>query len=380
MYLFAAPVTDQVAHNYRDIIKNPMDLQTMSERAHIGNYRNYAWVREAFELMVYNALVFNQPQTKYWNEAQRFYLVCKKKIFVKEGKGAPPSKYKDMVKERFDLAEKMAQAEIDRVKADKTAEKKDLVAGDQVLSVKLSPLVKPRDPPSCVTTTVVRISPLDAFYSAWLECCFSCGSSGALDTMLFCVDCGECYHSFCATAPIHSMNNAAVDGWRCPNCKLCEITGEVTDDETKLLYCEMCDRAFSIDLISPPLEQAPSGLWICGQCVDCTKCKNVCDDGKVSRKYWSRDSSLCLPCGGCDGLQLTFLKEGKCSICKKISRSTDGLTQCNTCNSFIHPECDDTISIVKMLESGINEEGTTKVGIVQLKDLYTIFVSELKLT
>jgi Transcription factor involved in chromatin remodeling, contains bromodomain len=345
MYLFAEPVTDQIAHNYSDVIKNPMDLRTMSERALSGCYRNYSWLREAFELMVYNALLFNPAHSKYWNEAKRFYFECKKKVFSTEGKGVPPSKYKMMIKERFELAEKIIQAEKDRIKADVTAKKKDLVAGDQVMTVELSPLVPPPDPPSCVPTTVVRMTPFDAFYWSWLECCFCCGSSGALDTMLFCVDCGEAYHSFCASAPIHSMNVAAVEGWRCPNCKVCEITGEVTSDELKLLYCEMCDRAFSIDSIDPPLSKVPSGLWICGQCVDCKKCNNSCDKGNVSRKYWSRHPSLCLPCGGCDGLDILKLKNAKCSVCNKRSRSLEGLAQCSRCKSFIHNDCDKNTSL-----------------------------------
>mmetsp|Transcript_12377 Transcript_12377/g.23194 ORF Transcript_12377/g.23194 Transcript_12377/m.23194 type:complete len:2389 (-) Transcript_12377:1254-8420(-) len=352
MYLFAEPVTDQIAHNYSDVIKNPMDLRTMSERAISGCYRNYSWLREAFELMVYNALLFNPAHSKYWNEAKRYYLACKKKVFSTEGKGAPASKYKMMIKERFDLAEKIIQAEKDRIKADETAEKKDLVAGDQVLTVDLSTLVPPPDPPSCIPTTVVRMTPFDAFYCTWLECCFSCGSSGALDTMLFCVDCGEAYHSFCASAPIHSMNSAAVEGWRCPNCKVCEITGEVTTDELKLLYCEMCDRAFSIDSIDPPLTKVPSGLWICGQCVDCKKCNNSCDAGNVSRKYWSRHPSLCLPCGGCDGLNLPTLKDAKCSVCKKYSRSVEGLAKCSKCKSFIHSHCDSNSSNNNMQNNG----------------------------
>jgi len=359
MYLFSEPVTDQMAHNYSDVIKNPMDLRTISERALIGNYKSYAWLRGSFELMVYNALLFNPAFSQFWKEAKRFYFACKKEIFAKEGKGAPASKYKEMIKERFELAEKMVQAEKDRVKTDKTAEKKDLVAGDQVLSFELGPLVIPADPPSCVATSVVRMTPMDAFYSTWLECCFSCGSSGALDTMLYCVDCGEAYHSFCASAPIHSMNDASVEGWRCPNCKLCEISGEVTSDELKLIYCEMCDRAFTIDLISPPLEKAPTGIWICGQCVDCTKCKNTSDDGEVSRRYWSRNPNRCFPCGGCDGLGISGLKEAKCTSCKKVSRDIDGLPQCTSCDAYIHKECDKTLEKENSLEG--KEEGDTKV-------------------
>ena len=59
MGAFAVPVTDKVAPNYHDVIQNPMDLQTMQERAECEEYLNYAWVREAFELIVLNALTFN---------------------------------------------------------------------------------------------------------------------------------------------------------------------------------------------------------------------------------------------------------------------------------------------------------------------------------
>jgi uncharacterized Zn ribbon protein len=58
--LFAMPVSEKVAPNYRDVITKPMDLQTMLEIAEEGDYLNYAWVREMFELMVFNALTFNR--------------------------------------------------------------------------------------------------------------------------------------------------------------------------------------------------------------------------------------------------------------------------------------------------------------------------------
>ncbi|KAI2513385.1 SET domain-containing protein [Fragilaria crotonensis] len=56
MLLFAIPVTEDVAPTYHDIIKKPMDLQTIAKKASEGHYWNYAWVREDFELMVLNAL------------------------------------------------------------------------------------------------------------------------------------------------------------------------------------------------------------------------------------------------------------------------------------------------------------------------------------
>jgi hypothetical protein len=59
-------VTDKVAPNYRDVIKNPMDLQTMLEKVESEDYLNYAWVREQFEVMVLNALTFNLHVSKVY--------------------------------------------------------------------------------------------------------------------------------------------------------------------------------------------------------------------------------------------------------------------------------------------------------------------------
>ena len=58
--LFAKPVSDRIVPNYYDMIKEPMDLQTMLKKAEKDEYLNYAWVREMFELMVLNALTFNR--------------------------------------------------------------------------------------------------------------------------------------------------------------------------------------------------------------------------------------------------------------------------------------------------------------------------------
>jgi hypothetical protein len=58
--LFAEPVTERVAPTYYDVVKTPMDLQTMLEKADSDEYLNYAWTRELLELMVLNALTFNR--------------------------------------------------------------------------------------------------------------------------------------------------------------------------------------------------------------------------------------------------------------------------------------------------------------------------------
>jgi hypothetical protein len=341
LFLFAVPVTEEMAPTYADVIKNPMDLRTMGLRAERDEYLNYAWIREDFELMVLNALTFNRIHTKFWDEAKRYYGACLKKIFSKIGKGAPPGRFAKEVENAFHKAEDAKRLEAERVQEDDTTEKKDLVAGSDVGTLTLPPLAKPLDQPSCLPYVEVALKPVDAYFASWMECCFSCGSSGATDTMLFCVDCGECYHSFCANAPIHSMDISSVSGWRCPNCKICEISGEVPQDETRMIYCEMCDRAFSLDLIDPRLEEAPEGLWICGQCIDCKSCSNTSNVGRANLKHWSSDPEKCYRCGGCKVLFAAEASVPTCQVCLKYWRNDDAdLVTCSTCNAKVHEKCD----------------------------------------
>lgn len=337
MSLFAVPVTPEMAPTYHDIIKKPMDLETMTRKSKAQEHFNYAWIREDFELMVLNALTFNRFHSTYWNEAKRYYHECMKNVFIPMGKGAPPGLYKDLVDECFKQADRHKKMEEERVQQDKTTEKKDLVAGAQVATITLPSLRDPPDQPSCLPFTEVKLKPLEAHFASWMECCFTCGSSGAADTMLFCVDCGEAFHAFCVNAPILSMETSSVSGWRCPNCKICELSGEVPHDELKMLFCEMCDRAFSLDLIDPPLNSAPSGLWICGQCVDCKECG---DPAEASIRYWSLDPHKCYQCGGCQGVEPSN-QTARCGICSEMCRNDDtGTATCKSCKVKVHVRCD----------------------------------------
>eukprot|EP00980_Cylindrotheca_fusiformis_P028446 scaffold22599_cov139-Cylindrotheca_fusiformis.AAC.37 len=340
MFLFAEPVSEKVAPNYLDVIKQPMDLQTMFVRAQGESYKNYAWVREMFELMVLNALTFNRPHTAFWKEAKRFHKACLDNVFKTIGRAAPPGPYAKRIQENFDSAKEAKKLEENRVQEDKSTEKKDLVAGAKVATVNLPSLrEKPVDVGSCVQYVEAKIKPTDAYFGSWMDACYTCGSSGAADTMLFCVDCGEAFHSFCANAPIHSMELSSAAGWRCPNCKICEISGETPEDEQKMLFCEMCDRGFSLDLLDPPLRFAPPGLWVCGQCVDCHKCQNTLEPHGASLKHWSRDPNLCYRCGGCDGL--VDRKTRKCPVCCTVWRDDDDdLAQCAGCEVKVHARCD----------------------------------------
>jgi hypothetical protein len=291
--------------------------------------------------MVYNALTFNRPFTKFWNEARRFHDSCITNIFNVLGKAAPPSTNEKLINSCISKAFSAVQAEIDREQTDATAEKKDALAGAQVVTVNIGPLSAPVDPKSCIYFTENRISPIDAFFLCWMECCFICGSSGAMDTLLHCVDCCEAFHSFCCNAPIQSMTAVSLLSWRCPNCKVCEISGIVPIDDSKLLMCEMCDRALSVDLINPTLSGAPKGLWICGFCVDCKYCDNL--SGDVDRTMWSMLPDMCYRCGGAaGGGDDGILDVYKCSVCDMFSLPTDtDLLKCSHCKKYIHKICAD---------------------------------------
>jgi hypothetical protein len=357
--LFAVPVSEKLAPNYRDIIKNPMDLFTMLERAESEEYQNYAWVRDMFELMVLNALTFNRMYTRVWIEVKRFYEDCLKSIFVKMGKAAPPGKCCKDIEKNFVKAEVLRKQEEDRVQIDEAVEKKDLVAGLMATTITLPKLRdSPPDEKSCVPFREVKMQSVDAFYCSWMDCCYTCGSSGASDTMLFCVDCGEAFHSFCANAPVHSMEASSVAGWRCPNCKICEISGDVPADETKMLFCEMCDRAFTLDLLDPPLKSAPSGLWICGQCVECKCCNQALDPRGASLTHWSRQPEVCFRCGGCDGLLDESYQCMSCKVCEKLLRSDDEhIIRCVDCGAHVHASCE-----VRALQAEAQTEALKKLA------------------
>lgn len=262
-------------------------------------------------------------------------------VFEKIGKAAKKTKYTDEIYKCFDAAVEAIKSEHDRVQVDETIEKKDLVAGsDVVVSFSLPDLRdKPPDVSSCIPCAEVQLKKVDAFFCSWMDSCFTCGSSGAPDTFLFCVDCGEAFHSFCVSAPVRCMDADSVGAWRCPNCKICEISGDVPADETRMIYCEMCDRAFSLDLLDPPLPTVPEGLWICGLCVDCKVCGNTAETQGSSAKFWSQDPLKCFRCGGCTCLMGEDM--AKCQVCQKLLRNGDSDFQgCRMCGALVHHACD----------------------------------------
>jgi hypothetical protein len=78
--MFLEPVTVEMAPEYFDVVKEPMDLSTMKKKARRGIYASSNQLfRIDFDLMVLNAVVFNPERTRLWKEVHAstfFVLYC----------------------------------------------------------------------------------------------------------------------------------------------------------------------------------------------------------------------------------------------------------------------------------------------------------------
>ncbi len=71
--MFAAPVTEDQAPGYFDVVSLPMDLRTMRDKAAHLEYQSFQHLRDDFELMCRNAVVFNPAHTRLWQLALSFF-------------------------------------------------------------------------------------------------------------------------------------------------------------------------------------------------------------------------------------------------------------------------------------------------------------------
>nr|GMD88638.1 PHD finger protein EHD3 isoform X1 [Ipomoea batatas] len=79
-----------------------------------------------------------------------------------------------------------------------------------------------------------------------------------------------CGHNFCLHKFYHERClsrkelNSYCPRWYCPSC-LCRIC--LTDrDDTQIVLCDGCDRAYHIYCLQPPRTSIPKGKWFCGKC------------------------------------------------------------------------------------------------------------------
>ena len=90
----------------------------------------------------------------------------------------------------------------------------------------------------------------------------------AKQVLLECSACGIYRHPVCMNG-FHSVNmvtKSLTYPWQCEDCKLCTICKVDADDldvdgeeDITLLMCDLCDRGYHLNCLSPKLDEAPDG-------------------------------------------------------------------------------------------------------------------------
>ncbi len=442
--VFALPVTSNVAPGYSKVIKVPMDLCTIERKMARGAYCTMQAMRSDVELMVLNALTYNPRGSSVYDFVLSFFSSCEKAFDAIEIKTIL-SPHGVVIRDNHMCTTKASAAAAPPAAAAAPPPPTAAVAlNAKAGAMTSSDEKKPQQPTpptpieeknnniNSIITTPFKNDPADtkldheianlctlapipdppvlpgfqgptlwlikaeAFYLSWIDLCFSCGSAGSSQHMLFCRDCGESFHDWCVLAPGGSMDAEARARWRCNNCKICSICYEAKpNDDGVLIYCEVCDRAYHTDCLQPPLLRVPEGRWVCGRCVKCTDCSIP-----LTFREWSVTHEACLFClrhclrvhSSQEGVvwkrrqRLIYIlqsKQGREAIMSEASawkiKSSENLANdqcpvctghwgsgshnnhhsqkptalCECCGLYVHPQCDpDASKLCDMISSG----------------------------
>ena len=69
--LFLEPVDRAAVPDYYDVVKNPMNWATISDKVHEGKYQSIDDFAADINLVTDNAMLYNKPQTNFWQTASR---------------------------------------------------------------------------------------------------------------------------------------------------------------------------------------------------------------------------------------------------------------------------------------------------------------------
>ncbi|XP_030388198.1 uncharacterized protein LOC115634529 isoform X2 [Scaptodrosophila lebanonensis] len=109
-------------------------------------------------------------------------------------------------------------------------------------------------------------------YSNSLQNCQFCTSGENEDKLLLCDGCDKGYHTYCFKP---KMDNIPDGDWYCYECvnkatneRKCIVCGGHRPSPVgKMIYCDLCPRAYHADCYIPPLLKVPRGKWYCHGCV-----------------------------------------------------------------------------------------------------------------
>ncbi|XP_062535257.1 bromodomain adjacent to zinc finger domain protein 2B-like isoform X2 [Armigeres subalbatus] len=102
--------------------------------------------------------------------------------------------------------------------------------------------------------------------------CQFCQSGEQEDKLLLCDGCDRGYHTYCFKP---RMDKIPDGDWYCFECKnkatgdrKCIVCGGLRPPPLgKMVYCELCPRAYHQDCYIPPLLKYPRGKWYCQNCI-----------------------------------------------------------------------------------------------------------------
>jgi hypothetical protein len=368
-----------------------------------GLYKSLQPLRQDFELMCLNAIMFNTNGDEYWREARRFFEEVQRVFKLQKRKtqlsaygaelvqavnayeveveaariakmkkrkatsgtenaaaaeGEPsyvPSKRsrvgtteeavvdtgsptgwsegfseppQDIIQEGV-AQSSVASASVSGVSPPAPAPEPDFELDEQIYVP--SALVPSPDPVSYLPCSVVSQCMEEAYLLMCHDCCLVCGCSGRYELMLFCIDCGEGVHTFCAEAPLSTMPEEARVGWRCMNCKICQCcrTNVENDSVGKMLYCEACDLAFHSQCLTPAVSSTPDGSWFCPGCVKCAACPLLAPSGRA-QPCWGFDLAMCFECHKLTEEQ-RLVEEAKKLEQARLDMLRDSPDNCNVC-------------------------------------------------
>ncbi|KAJ3156274.1 PHD finger protein 10 [Geranomyces michiganensis] len=169
-------------------------------------------------------------------------------------------------------------------------------------------------------------------------------------TVLSCAVCQTNHHPSCIDFDDAVLIcKAQTYPWQCSTCKLC-TTCETAGDETKLLFCDTCDRGYHTDCLVPPLAETPAGTWLCPRCKICASC------GNTSSEHWQHailpssknvggaatspyGTYLCTYCPSC---YEHYQRKMFCPVCMGVYKEDEDspMVCCDSCDRWVHKDCD----------------------------------------
>ena len=336
-YVFLHPITEEIAPDYFHIIpkEKVMCLDLIESRIQSHYYKKDQQFRNDFELMCYNAFLYNERGDEVWEYANKMFSQGES-VLNSNLRYSIPSEYVnqiDQVKTEKENLTTRREASYGAKQASLEALKRvQIIERMKQADSKLNPCIPLPGPYSILNLPMTTQQILPNYLNTTaLDMCLSCGSSGDRDSMLFCADCGECFHVFCVSAS-GTVTTEMRRGWRCPNCKICEICGlsltSCLGNPEIVCSCTYCDRTFHKTCLHYTDENNLS-LLVCGFCFKCVKC-GVCGTPTT----WSYHRKYCQAC---------YAKEERfrrCAVCQQPWNASDvDMGFCESCEQWIHKRC-----------------------------------------